>query len=225
MKAEVDQIKSVIATSTKTRTSVFRSKLLEKCRKVFKEEIANYYIICEDPKEKEHKMKQFTLGSKNIIFKIDVNFIGELINNKILSKKIVFQCVEHLFQNKGDIINLEGICILLDKFGTYINKDDNIKPQELEKYNELIDSHLETLNYIQENDKKLPGYIKYRIINLIDKRDRGWYESKVDKVKTIKSKNEVYKEYDQEMREKGEIFETALSKKNIDYDRVIISFI
>ena len=50
MKAEVDQIKSVIATSTKTRTSVFRSKLLKKYRKVYKEEIANYYIIGEDPK-------------------------------------------------------------------------------------------------------------------------------------------------------------------------------
>ena len=120
MKAEVDQIKSVIATSTKTRTSVFRSKLLEKCRKVFKEEIANYYIICEDPKEKEHKMKQFTLGSKNIIFKIDVNFIGELINNKILSKKIVFQCVEHLFQNKGEQISKSTVY-----YDKTLNQSDN----------------------------------------------------------------------------------------------------
>lgn len=151
-----------------------------------------------------------------------MNFIGELINNRILSKKVVFQCVDHLFQNKSDPINIEGVCILIDKFGTSINKDEKIKKDDLEKYNEKIDTHLSTLNYIQENDNKIPGYIRYKIINLIDKRDHGWQESKVDLVKIIKSKNEVYEEYDQEMREKGEMKETVSSKKNIDYDGVIM---
>jgi hypothetical protein len=212
-RAEVDSKTAAATTTTgkkQTVTSVFRSKLLEKCKKVFKEELANFYVKCEDPEEREVKMKQFTLGN--------VNFIGELINTKILSKKVVFQCVEHLIQNKSDPINLEGIVILLDKFGTFINKDEKLKQEELKHYNEKVNSYLETINYIQENDKKLPGYVRYKIINLIDKRDRGWIESKVDSSKIIKSKGEVSEEYDQEMREKGEIKET-ISKKNIDYDR------
>ena len=47
-------------------TSVFRSKLLEKCKKIFKEELANMgsYITGEDQAEKDLRMKQFTLGSK-----------------------------------------------------------------------------------------------------------------------------------------------------------------
>ena len=71
----------------------------------------------------------------------------------------------------------------------------------------------------------MPGYVRYKIINLIDKRDHKWIESKVDLIKIIKSKNEVYEEYDQEMREKGEMNETVSSKKNIDYDGVRILFI
>jgi len=71
----------------------------------------------------------------------------------------------------------------------------------------------------------MPGYVRYKIINLIDKRDHKWIESKVDLIKIIKSKNEVYEEYDQEMREKGEMKETVSSKKNIDYDGVRILFI
>ena len=71
----------------------------------------------------------------------------------------------------------------------------------------------------------MPGYVRYKIINLIDKRDHKWIESKVDLIKIIKSKNEVYEEYDQEMREKGEMKQTVSSKKNIDYDGVRILFI
>jgi len=186
--------------------------LIDKCKKVFKEDQTQFFEKYEDPEERDQMLKQYTLGN--------VNFIAELINQKILIKKVVFQCVEHLFQ-KNIPINIEGIVILLDKFGTSINKNDKLKPEDLSNYNEQINNHLMTLNLIQENDKTLPGYIRYKIINLLDKRDRGWVESKVDLVKVIKSKTAVSEEYDQEMREKGEVRETV-SKKNIDFDKVTL---
>jgi len=188
--------------------------LIDKCKKVFKEDQTQFFEKYEDPEERDQMLKQYTLGN--------VNFIAELINQKILIKKVVFQCVEHLFQ-KNIPINIEGIVILLDKFGTSINKNDKLKPEDLSNYNEQINNHLMTLNLIQENDKTLPGYIRYKIINLLDKRDRGWVESKVDLVKVIKSKTAVSEEYDQEMREKGEVRETV-SKKNIDFDKVTLIF-
>ncbi len=188
--------------------------MIDKCKKVFKEDQTQFFEKYEDPEERDQMLKQYTLGN--------VNFIAELINQKILIKKVVFQCVEHLFQ-KNIPINIEGIVILLDKFGTSINKNDKLKPEDLSNYNEQINNHLMTLNLIQENDKTLPGYIRYKIINLLDKRDRGWVESKVDLVKVIKSKTAVSEEYDQEMREKGEVRETV-SKKNIDFDKVTLIF-
>lgn len=49
-------------------TSVFRSKLLDKCRKIFKDDLANLetYVNVKDPEEKEDKIKKFTLGSNFI---------------------------------------------------------------------------------------------------------------------------------------------------------------
>ncbi len=188
--------------------------MIDKCKKVFKEDQTQFFEKYEDNEERDKMLKQYTLGN--------VNFIAELINQKILIKKVVFQCVEHLFQ-KNIPINIEGIVILLDKFGTSINKNDKLKPEDLSNYNEQINNHLMTLNLIQENDKTLPGYIRYKIINLLDKRDRGWVENKLDLMKVIKSKTAVSEEYDQEMREKGEVRETV-SKKNIDFDKVTLIF-
>jgi len=61
----------VVTTSNSTTkpsaTSVLRSKLLEKCKRIFKEDLENidsYIGNTTDQEEKEIKMKQFVLGSK-----------------------------------------------------------------------------------------------------------------------------------------------------------------
>jgi len=67
----------------------------------------------------------------------------------------------------------------------------------------------------------LSGYIKYKIINLIEKKHRGWSESKVDQNLKIKSKQEVSEEYHQELMDKGEeTITTNYIKKNIDFDLI-----
>ena len=78
----------------------------------------------ENKEERDNKLKKFFLGN--------INFIGELINISVLSKKIVDQCIETLlkkYQNETEggvkkYIALEGAVILLDKFlifGIYKN--------------------------------------------------------------------------------------------------------
>jgi hypothetical protein len=188
----------------KSSTSVFRVKLLEKVKTIFQDENGSFeqfnYIL--DPEEKEEKIKKFTLGS-NLSIKLDVNFIGELINTKLISKKVFFSCIEHLFDKKINI-NLEGMVILLEKFGTSINKQDaKIKKEELVELNEKIGYYLNELDKLQDKDRNLPGYIKYKIINLREKKNRGWVESKVDQSLKIKTKQEVGEEFDKEQREKG----------------------
>ena len=187
-----------------TRPSIMRSKLLEKCKEIFKtdqDSKVDQYIKVSDPEEREAKMKKFLLGN--------VNFIGELINTKLLSKRIVFQCLNNLFSRieKSDelnaffrLINIEAIVILMDKFGTLISKyDTKTNPDEIVEFSKKIDEYLKRLEII-ESDKNIPGHIKYKIINLIEKRNRGWEESKVDKTVLAQGKNQIKEEYESEQR-------------------------
>ena len=92
--------------------------------------------------------------------------------------------------------------ILLDKFGTEINSAENlnkIKSQELNLLNVKIETYFESLSNIAKK-YALPGFIKYKIINLNEKKNRGWLESKVDQVLKIKSLKEVRDEFEQEMK-------------------------
>ena len=189
------------------RTSQMRAILVDKCREIFKTDNSkvDQYIKVSDPEEREAKLKKFLLGN--------VNFIGELINAKLLSKKIVFQCINNLLvriekqdedQKLIKQINVEAIVILMDKFGTLINKHDaKMKPDELYDFNAKIDGYLNKLHSIQEADENLPGHIRYKIINLIEKRNRGWEESKVDKSSVAKGMKEVREDHENDQRTPG----------------------
>lgn len=209
------------------KTSLFRTKLLEKCKNVFRndqDEISLYSNI-KDPQEKQQRQKAFLLGN--------VNFIAEMIINKILSKKVVNQCINNLFGRveKYDSDNafmkhvcLEGIVIITDKFGTLINRTDTkIKQEDQEKFNEDIDSYLNRLNDLQENDPKLPGHIRFKIINLIEKKNNNWEESIVEYTRKIKSKQEVMDDIESEMR--GGTGKQRSGNNKLDQDAVNIIYI
>lgn len=210
------------------KTSAFRTKLLEKCKNVFKnedqDEISLYSNI-KDPEEKQQRQKAFILGN--------VNFIAEMIINKILSKKVVNQCINNLFARveKYDTDNyfmkhvcLEGIVILTDKFGTLINRQDTkIKVEDQDKFNEDIDGYLNRLYEIQDNDKILPGHIKFKIINLIEKKNKDWEESIVESNRKIKGRDEVREEYESEQRG-GPAKTSRGNSAKLDQDSVKINF-
>jgi len=205
------------------KTSLFRTKLLEKCKNVFRndqEEISLYSNI-KDPQEKVQRQKAFLLGN--------VNFIAEMIINKILSKKVVNQCINNLFGRieKYDNDNLfmkhvclEGIVIIVDKFGTLVNRtDQKIKQEDQVKFNEDIEGYLDKLNDIAENDKLLPGHIKYKIVNLIYKKKNNWEESIVENNRKIKSKAEVNEDIQSELRggsNKAKIGNTKLDQDGVN---------
>ena len=175
--------------------SLMHAKLIDKCREVFKidnNSKFDKYIKVNDPTEREIKLKKFVLGN--------VNFICELIKAQILSKKIVFPCIDNLlsrYEKEGQcdeilrLINLEAIVIMIDNFGTMIKKkEDTIKEEDKKEYNIKIDEYLRKLNDIQENSK-LPGYVKYKIINLIEKKKNNWEETEYEKAIIAKSQTEA----------------------------------
>ena len=193
--------------SNKKPTSVMRVKLLNKCRQIFKienNEKFDEYIKVADPVEREIKLKKFVLGN--------VNFIGELINIQILSRKIVSQCLNNLFTRFNNaeadkslkMINLEAIVILLDNFGTLLKaKEDKMKEEDKKTYNSLVEEYLKKLSEVIENDKNLVQYVKYKIINLIERSKNNWEKSKYDKSLDAKGKKDLEDEEETEKNERG----------------------
>ena len=191
---------SSVSSPKKKMPSKMRSILLDKCREIFKIENnqkLDNYINISDIDEREAKIKKFILGN--------VNFIGELINYQVISKKIVFQCIDNLFnryENGNDSllkhIHIEAIVILTDKFGTLMNKSkQKIKTEDWNEFTKKIETCLNKLNNIQNNsDNNLKGYLKYKIINLIEKSKNNWEETQYEKNISAKGKDEIRKQFE-----------------------------
>lgn len=129
----------------------------------------------------------------------------------------MFQCLDHLQKNLEKLINIEGICMLLDKFGTEINNNENnnkMNSDKLQELNDKLDYYFNTLKELEQTNTNLPGYIRYKIINLMEKRKRGWQESKVDRVLKIKSLKEVHEEFEQEIKDNVTSNNSNLSNNN-----------
>ena len=192
--------------ATKKPTSMMRVKLLDKCRQIFKIENNqkfDEYIKVQDPVEREIKLKKFVLGN--------VNFIGELINIQILSKKIVSQCLNNLLARFNDknadkslkMINLEAIVILLDNFGTLLKaKEEKMKEEDKKNFNEIVDEYLKKLEEVIEKEEGIVQYVKYKIINLIERSKNNWEKSKFDKSLEAKGKKDLEDE-DEEKNDRG----------------------
>jgi len=217
-KAQADKNAKVTTVPSKMRT-----RLLDICKEIFKSEgntKLDQYVKVTDADEREAKLRKFLLGN--------VNFIGELINTQTLSKKIVFGCLNNLFARveKPDTekllrqINLEAIVILLDKFGTMINKQDKkIKPEDLSDFNKRIDEYIKKLNEVK-NDESLPGHIRYKVINLIEKRKAGWEESKFEKNVVAKSRDEVRQQYESDQQLNSTAIKSGPGGKKLDQEAV-----
>ena len=123
----------------------------------------------------------------------NINFIAELIDVKLFSQKIGFDILDILYKNysnnleeeKNKNLNLEGIITLLNKFGKIVFEEKN------EKFLQDLDYYMkECINpIINNNDKNIPEYLKYKIINLIEKQKNNWEESLFEKSIIAKGKN------------------------------------
>ena len=180
----------------KKSNSMMRTKLLDKCREIFKienNEKFDEYIKVQDKDERNIKLKNFVLGN--------VNFIGELINIQILSKKIVKQCLNNLLERFYDknsdeslkMINLEAVVILLNNFGTLLKeREKKLKEDDKKAFNSVVDEYLQKLDeIIQSKDTKVDTPVKFKIINLINKSKNNWEKSKFEKSIEAKGKKDL----------------------------------
>ena len=158
-----------------------QSLIISECKQKF---IDYQYNINNKDNEENYLIKKKFLGN--------INFICELINTKLFSQKIGFEFLDILYKNylnldeKNKHLNLEGIITLLNKFGKKVFEEKNEKfLQDLDYYMKECLIPIITNN----NENKIPEYIKYKIINLIEKQKNNWEESLFEKSITAKGKN------------------------------------
>ena len=204
----------------KKENSVMRAKLLDKCREIFQikhNEKFDEYIKEKDPIERENKLKKFVLGN--------VYFITELIKIKILSKKIAPVCIKNLFERyeniKNDeklrLINIEAIVIFTDQFGSLVHSQGKkIDSKDAQSFKESIDEIFQKLDKIKD-EPNLPGFIKYKIINLIDKRKHNYQKTKYEEYIIAKSKKEVEKQIENEEQITQDTINDRMKKGLTDY--------
>ncbi len=154
--------------------------LTSECRQRFDECISISSLSNNmDNEEKE----DFFLNFKKK-FLGNMNFIAELINVKILSQTKGFEFLNILYKRYKEIekndkikyLNLEGAVTLLTKFGKIIVERQN--PKHMQNLDNYMKDNIYPIisNDINEN-KNLPHYLKFKIINLIEKKKNNWKDS------------------------------------------------
>ena len=122
----------------------------------------------------------------------DINFIGELINNQMVSKKVGIQCLTHLFnkfnkyndeknlinRNEEKYLYLDNIINLLNKFGTciFFYQKGKIRDNDLTYFENEINKKVEMLKEILKNKQNfdIPSNTRINLLELIKKADNDW---------------------------------------------------
>lgn len=193
----------------KPAQTVFRKTLLGKCKEIFSLNMLNDFSVEVGEDDQILALKKLILGN--------VAFVSELICSKAISKKLGLQCVDLLYskleqtqvEDKENqvtktkrLLIVEGMLILIDRYGTFINLSEKSKrPEELTEANKRLDQSMSKLEiYISKNKDSFPGYLQFKLINLIEKKKRGWELSGVDKLQKAKGLKELNEEPKSETR-------------------------
>ena len=163
--------KNLVNKKEKTKSHM-RIKLIDKCKKNFRAEFKNN--------------KRIMVGN--------VAFIAELIKVQMISKKVGVQCINNLIdkflnqltpEHPLSDVYLECIITLTEKYGSCIlyNQRNRIRNDDLTKFENDIDDIVKILNTIAEKkeEKNIPSFLYYRLINLIDKANNGWKPTSAEK--------------------------------------------
>ena len=166
----------------KTQKSYFRLHLIEECKKIFLTNMEEGIDVNDE--EAEMKYKKRMIGN--------VKYISELIKVRMLSQKIGFFCIDNLLMrinndyvsDKEKFIILEALIELLDAFGKVVFERGK------KEYIDIIDEFIEK-ELIKYSQIEVPGFIKYKIINLIDKKNNQWKDSLFQQSTVAKGKKEA----------------------------------
>ncbi|KAG7381087.1 hypothetical protein PHYPSEUDO_006462 [Phytophthora pseudosyringae] len=171
---------------------LFRKLLLQRCQKEFeaKLEIEGVEDLPEvTRREKELIMKRASLGH--------IRFVGELFKQRMLSSRIMHECVSILF---GDIAapdeeSLECLCNLLSTIGQAIEANAREKAEQ-----NHINGYYATIKKLSGESKLLCTRVRFMLQDLLELRANRWVaRRKETKAMTIA---QVHAEVAREAKEK-----------------------
>ena len=177
----------------------FNSILMEECKIKFND--LNKESNSDNNNDNNNNInindEKYFLIKKKFLGNID--FICELINVNIFIQDFGFYYLDELYKKYNEIIGsneiekfkknlcLEAIVNFLSKFGKKINHKKN---NNNSKYiNDFINNNLTKIL----NDENLPSFLKYKIINLIEKQKNKWEDSLFEKSILAKGKKNIKK--------------------------------
>ena len=118
-----------------------------------------------------------------------VTFVYELIKLEVLKQQFGLYLVEEFFKiyNENYLYNikldiyLEGIIVLINKLGKIVFERNNIK--FIGNINNYLDQNLsDIINNKNSKSNRVPDYLKYRIMNLITRRNNNWADTLSEKL-------------------------------------------
>ena len=168
--------------------------LTSECRQRF-DECVSISTLSQNMDDNE-KNEMFLIFKKKFLG--NMNFIAELINVKILSQTKGFEFLDILHKRYKEIknndkikfLNLEGAVTLLTKFGKIVMERQN--PKHIQNLNNYIkDNMIPIISNSSKNNENssLPNYLKFKIINLIEKKKNNWKDSLYEQSIIAKGKN------------------------------------
>ena len=199
-----------------SETTNFRKLLLTRCQREFEKDSAGLIEVENKRKEieeneEEDKKKQLEDELEDLINKNrrrslgNIRFIGELFKLRILSAKIMHQCILRLLSQPEDEESLECLCRLLSTIGKELETPAvqagaarNASDPSLEKMN----SYFSSLDSIVQK-RKVSNRIRFMIQDVIDLRRSQWKPRRGDnKPQTIEQVHQdALREREQQERE------------------------
>eukprot|EP00163_Fabomonas_tropica_P029738 TRINITY_DN648_c2_g1_i4.p1 TRINITY_DN648_c2_g1~~TRINITY_DN648_c2_g1_i4.p1 ORF type:complete len:1354 (-),score=400.81 TRINITY_DN648_c2_g1_i4:226-4287(-) len=186
MAAQLPEFKNPEDMDAKGRPQTFKRILLNQCQEEFEKMKPEKEVITDEMKEgksereleemEEEVEYRFMLSRKRMLG--NVKFIGELYIHRMLTEKIMNECIRRLL---GDITQpdedkLEAMCQLITTIGKVL---DNSPKSEAN-----MQAYFEAMQTLSVN-KVLPSRIRFMIKDVIDLRARKW----IPRRKEEKAKN------------------------------------
>ena len=161
----------------------------------------------------------------------DINFIGELINVQMVSKKVGLQCLTHLvnkfnqYNSDKKLINkknekylyLDCIINLLNQFVScvYYYQNTKIRQDELLFFEKEIKNNINILKGISNNqlNNDIPKLTKMNLLKLINKSNNNWEFTLLEKYR-----NQVIKAIYEESDKNNSIYSTDIKYEYNNYN-------
>ena len=159
----------------KVHKKMFRKLLLTQCQKQFEQDDReNDDETPDEDAEAKLKAKRKTLGH--------IRFIGELFKQRMLSSRIMHECIHRLFrkleQDLHDEESLECLCQLLTTIGKPLEEPVLVRhvplTTKLREEKHMLAMYYDTLREWTTSRKHLCTRLKFRIQDLLELRASNW---------------------------------------------------